>query len=584
MKKNRIVRSLLCAASIALTMPSITSCEDFLEEKEVPRLTADYYATQQGVDAAAIAAYGYLRFGVSGEYFSIFNELGNDLTTGADGGIGKPTNDYGNGLISTSFYFWDLWKNYYKGINTTNLVIDNVPNGSMKPAEKTMALAEMYFLRAYCYYDLVQVFGRIPLVLEASYEVRTDFQRTSVATIYNQIITDLRFSAEHLRETTSKDGGDYGKATRYAASHLLSKVYLTRCSAVTEDRGKKTTDADSALYYAQKVIECPKYKLQDNFSDLWDPNNQGNSEIIYAVQFTTDSKYNGSGNLLHLYWGSGYDKFPGMQRDLENGRPYTYHRATNRAMFELFDRKNDSRFYKTFKWVYYCNKPTAGLALGDTAIYYSLNPDPTIGTDGKSKLKYTYIAWNKNDPDKNNSFFPPVLKYFDPNRLSVNEPKGTREWVRMRLGETYLLAAEAAGRKGDFAKAADYINVLRKRAAWHDNEVKLAQYWKEEGGEKDNVVSTYSEIKVTASELAALPDFVDFILDERGRELFGELTRVSDLNRCEKLYEYVKTRNYNPYAAKTIKEFHKLKPIPQKHIDRLKPVGDISEEQNPGYY
>ena len=81
----------------------------------------------------------------------------------------------------------------------------------------------------------------------------------------------------------------------------------------------------------------------------------GNSEVIFSIQFTLDPIYNGDGNKSHLYWGSWYEDQPGMMRDIANGRPYRFHRATNKTMFELFDRKNDSRFYKSFKWTYYCN-------------------------------------------------------------------------------------------------------------------------------------------------------------------------------------------------------------------------------------
>lgn len=119
--------------------------------------------------------------------------------------------------------------------------------------------------------------------------------------------------------------------------------------------------------------------------------------------------------------------------------------------------------------------------------------------------------------------------------------------MRMRLGETYLLAAEAAGCMGDFAKAVDYINVIRKRAAWAAGERKNRQIYEIEGG----------------------------------RELLGELNRWEDLARCEVLYDWVK--KHNPDAV-NIRSDHKLRPIPQKHIDRLNPVGALSEEQNEGYY
>ncbi|MDL2247571.1 RagB/SusD family nutrient uptake outer membrane protein, partial [Bacteroides sp. OttesenSCG-928-J23] len=121
---------------------------------------------------------------------------------------------------------------------------------------------------------------------------------------------------------------------------------------------------------------------------------------------------------------------------------------------------------------------------------------------------------------------------------------------------------------------------LRQRAAWKDGETKMAQYWLEEGGEMGNTESTYEEIEVTAADLQT--NFVEFILDERGRELLGEYTRWEDLVRCEKLEEYVK--KYNPDAAGNIKAHHKLRPIPQNHIDRLNPRGTDAEEQNPGYF
>lgn len=79
-----------------------------------------------------------------------------------------------------------------------------------------------------------------------------------------------------------------------------------------------------------------------------------------------------------------------------------------------------------------------------------------------------------------------MLKYEDPLRETANEQKCVREWVRMRLGETYLIAAEAAGRKGDYNLAADLINIIRERASWKAGEKKVPQYWLEEGGEMEN--------------------------------------------------------------------------------------------------
>lgn len=570
-KYRKGIRTIL-AMACGFTLLVSVSCDDFLAEKEIPRITGDFYKTKQGVIAAIDATYGYMRFGVGGEFSNVLNELGTDLITGAEGALSYPYNLYSATLSPTESKLYSLWENHYKAIGVTNLVLAALPEASMTEAEKEGYGAEMSFFRAYFYFDLIQQFGRIPLVTTAIQEPQTEFKRAAVADVYKQIVTDLRYAEEHLRETAS--GTEQGKATKYAAAHLLAKVYLTRGSAVTDQRGQQSTDMDSTYYYARKVIDSSKYTLQDNYSDLWNVNNMANSEIIFSVQFTLDKIYNGNGNKSHLYWGSWYEDQPGMMRDIANGRPYRFHRATNKTMFELFDRKNDSRFYKSFKWVYYCNKVATNLAIGDTAIYYSLNAPKSRG------YKYKYFQWNKEEPSKNNRYYPSLVKYEDPLRETVNEQNGVREWVRMRLGETYLVAAEAAGRKGDYNQAADLINVIRKRASWKAGENKMPQYWLEEGGEMGNTESTYENIKVTADDLKE--NFVDFMLDERGRELLGEYTRWEDLVRCEKLVEYVK--KWNPDAMNNIQERHKLRPIPQKHIDRLNPRGTDEEEQNPGYF
>ena len=570
--KNNMSKKVFLMTFFGLSLIINTGCNDFLAENEIPRITSDFYATKQGVIAAIDATYSYMRFGVGGEYSNIFTELGNDLITGSEGALSYPSNIYSATMSPTLSGLYSLWGNHYKAIGVANLVIDALPEANMSENEKVGYSAEMCFFRAWYYFDLVQQFGRIPLIIKAVTTPSTEFKRASVADIYKHIITDLRYSEENLRETAT--GVEKGKATRYAAAHLLAKVYLTRGSAVSDQRGQQATDMDSAYYYSKKVIDSQRYSLLENFSDLWNINNMGNQEVIFSVQFTNDPIYNAPGNLSHLYWGSWYEDQPGMMRDLENGRPYRFHVATNKTMFELFDRKNDSRFYKSFKWVYIANRTATNMAVGDTAIYYSLNPPKD------REYKYKYFQWDKENIGNNNRYYPPVLKYFDPLRPSVNETQGIREWVRMRLGETYLIAAEAAGRKGNYEEAAELINVIRKRASWKDRETKMAQYWVEEGGEVENTASTYEALVVTADDIHS--NFADFILDERGRELLGEYMRWEDLVRCEKLVEYV--RKYNPDAAGNIKEHHKLRPIPQNHIDRINPRGSADEEQNPGYF
>lgn len=236
------------------------------------------------------AAYGFLRWGVGGERFNVLTELGTDLfTEGEDGSNRESYNKYATQLNPDDGILYEMWENHYKGISDANIAMQKILDSQdLLESVKTQSYAEMQFIRAYLYFDLVQQFGRIPLVTEGSFEIRTDFKRAPVADIYNVIISDLRNAAENLPEKASV----LGRATRYSAAHLLAKVYLTRGSAVKDARGQKATDMDSTLYYAEQVINSGAYSLQENFSSLWDIKNQGNSETVFAVQFTTEPMFN----------------------------------------------------------------------------------------------------------------------------------------------------------------------------------------------------------------------------------------------------------------------------------------------------
>lgn len=585
---------------------ALAGCSDWLSEDGAPKLTYDYYETKEGVNAAVISAYSYLRWGCGGERFDVLTEMGTDLfVAGSDGNYKASFNMYGTQLNPDVNILNEMWENHYKGIGTANIALERILNSELNENEKRQNYAEMQFIRAFLYFDLVQQFGRIPLVTEGCLEVRTDFKRASVEELYKHIITDLRLCVTDLSPTMSEKG----RATSFAAAHLLAKVYLTRGSAVADKRGQTVTDMDSALYYAEKVInEGKEYKLVSNFADLWDIDNMGNSEVIFAVQFTNNSIFNGDGNTFHLYWLPVYDDEPGMQRDINYGRPYKRYRPSEKTLFRLFDRKNDARFYKSFRWaflsnnsktiptwekledngnVYFTPDPVKGqiegkakFTIGDTAVYYTIEKTG-LGIQSvemkrlRANRKYAYYPYEMHDL----KHYPNLIKHMASNRPSVAEKASSREWVRMRLAETYLIAAEAAGRKQNFVLAATYLNKVRERAAWHEGEVKAPQYYTIEGGDNDTH-STFEAIKVTEDQLRNT-DFVEFMLDERGRELLGETMRWEDLVRTEKFYDWVKL--YNPDAT-GLKEYHKLRPIPQTHIDRLKPAGEISEEQNEGYY
>jgi hypothetical protein len=150
--------------------------------------------------------------------------------------------------------------------------------------------------------------------------------------------------------------------------------------------------------------------------------------------------------------------------------------------------------------------------------------------------------------------FPGLSKHLDPGRADLTQFEGGRDYIAMRLADTYLLLAEAQFRQGKIAEATATINTVRRRAAWPGKEAAM---------------------EITPAQMT-----FEFLMEERARELTGEQTRWLDLKRWGNLIERVKL--YNPQAAPNIKDFHVLRPIPQNQIDRAE-GGASAFPQNPGY-
>jgi hypothetical protein len=598
---------------ILLTALLLSSCKKFLEEEMVSQISYDYYDTEEGIEDLTDGAYSELRYLFNGEQsFTLFNYGVDEYTQAADG-QNKYFDDFTAQLNpSSAAYIHDMWTAWYRAINACNMGIQRIPdiqgtNFLVNETNKNLRIAELRFLRGFYYFMLVQQFGAVPLTLTGDITVRLEFERSPVADIYQSIITDLSFAESILPPTQSQ----YGRITKGAARHYLAKVYLTRGSAVTEPRGQKPTDMDSAAYWANLVITDGPYALLDNFADLWNIQNQENREVILAAQFNNNAfMLNGSGNRAHLYYQMVYDGKPGMQRDIPYGRPFRRLMPTNYTM-DLSDRKNDSRFYKSFRTTYLSNNaatipkwtaanaPSPALVgqpkfkVGDTAVLLTLG---TVSDAEIAKKTYLWIPRNKFTKQD----FLTLVKHLDPTRLDISTETAGRDGVYARLGETYLIAAEAHGRKGDYARALEYINALRRRAAYKQGEQKPVHFWLTEGGTQGDVNSTESAILVTEAAFdtndpreqyppsanSKATRFIHFMLNERTRELLGEFHRWMDLARTETTVERVKL--FNPSAG-AIQPFHKLRPIPQQHIDRLFRNGaplsesDRQKEQNPGY-
>ena len=544
-----MTRRLFAPLAAALVLGGAAGCVD-LKETPITGITAAYYNTPSGFDAAVNATYTPLRSHWALERGATMTVFGTDeYQKGADGSY-KFFNDYTSQLTGDVDMIRNTWTDFYLGINTANIVIDAAKTANVPDATKNLRVAEAKFLRALYFFTLVRTYGDIPLPLTPTAGVVTNTTREPVAKVYDAIIADLKAAEGVLPDKAAQ----YGRADKPAAQQLLGEVYLTRAGAAA-------TSPDFALAAAElnAVATNPRFSLLPNYASLWTMGNEVNSEVIWAIQYTADPLTNGGdnfGNKLHLYFGYPYDLEPGMLRDIANDRPFRRFRPT-KWLLGLWDRTIDSRYEAMHKVVWISNNPNNipkvngvnKFNVGDTAVYF---PGlPTIPAAMRAATRYKLYG----EDEYQDAIFPVLNKYLDPTRTSTNQEPGQRDHPLMRLANTYLMLAEAYARDGRPDLALPWFNKVRERAAKPGQQAAM---------------------DVTVADLT-MPAGLDFILDERARELTGETTRWFDLTRTGKLVDRVV--KYNPGGAPNIKPFHVLRPIPTAEI--LLSTGGM--KQNPGY-
>ena len=520
----------------------LTSCSDLTENPQ-SLLTNQVLTSPSGFERTVNATYQTLRNFYGRERGFNLTTFGTDIwRNGADGNF-KFFNLYDSELDSRTpgGQLQQVWSEFYEGINSANTVIANAPAVDLDEGLKTQRIAEVRFLRAFYYFHLVNIWGDVPLKLEITTEVTTVVERTPIDAVYAAIIDDLQFAINTL--ATDADQDQFGRATVEAAQHLLAKVLLTR-----GDQG----DYAQAETLTESVINSGSFRLLDDFAELWVPGNERSDEAIFNVGYSSDEIVNSQGNRSHLYFIMTYDEPAGMTRVKEQGRPWKRYRTTT-FLANLYGQ-GDSRFDKTFKTFYRSNDEVSIpegpngqklWAVGDTAVWVPRRVVTQQEKDSRPPILIRGIdEWDGRS-------FPTLRKHIDPNRATTNDPSGERDFQVFRLAETYLLAAEAEIMQNKLSEAADHINAVRVRAA-------------EPGAE--------AAIEISANDVD-----IDLLLDERARELAGEMKRWFDLKRTNKLIERV--RLYNPDGAPNIQPFHRLRPIPQAEIDRA--TNDLP--QNPGF-
>ncbi|MCH7409456.1 RagB/SusD family nutrient uptake outer membrane protein [Belliella sp. DSM 111904] len=514
------------------------SCSDFLEEENKSRET-DAVANLNPEFFHQLVAEVYNRMrAVTSAYDLDFN--GTDIFTRGDiiAGINE-LNDYVN-LRPVNGSVSNHWFVNYRMISAANTAIDRSSEiVGLTDQIRTVGIAEAKFFRAYGYFSLVENFGGVPLVLNELRSASVDFSRNTEEEVYTQIIADLNDALQGVPDAPSQ----YGRVSKNAVRHLLSKVLLTR--------GYKnfgtSQDFTQAAALAETVIGA--HPLVGDFASLVSRSNQRNSEVIFAVLYGSDPVSRGVGNSRHLLFKFVYDVYPGQTRST------LYHRGLGQAptpyFFSLY-QDGDQREAATIRRLMLAevNDATANISVGDTSIYFPKTPWAQSQIQGKR-----YVVVNPANYFIPNGFtqvhYPMFRKFDDPGVPYTNpgiNPDGERDAIIMRAGETRLIAAEAYLNSNNTSKAAEHINAIRSRAGLNT--------------------------PITANQIT-----IDLILDESARELAGEVSRWMDLKRTGKLIERVLA--HNPHAAlnNAIRPFHLLRPIPQAEID----VTGGALSQNPDY-
>ena len=672
MKLNRILFAALIAS---ITGSSITSCsESFLDENLTTQYSTDRFKTQEGLDELVTGAYQKLKFKFNYIWGIQCYNMGVDEFTDANNVI-PAWNHYSQDLNSSeNAANQPIWDNYYGLVEPANILIQNIPQyyNQSSPTYNTR-LGEAHFLRAYAYFELVKQFGGVPLKLVPSTSAETYFTRNSAEEIYTQVISDF---GEAYRLLPDK-GESIGRINKYAAAHFLAKAHLFRASELYSDWNSNyiASDLDAVIQYGSEVVDA--HPLCNDYVELWDyeqPNgaNEKVSEVILAAQFSNDeSTWGRYGNQMHLYYPAVYqgNNIGGCKRDISGGREFSYVSATEYTM-QVFDRVNDSRFWKSFITCYGANEtksaPTwtaedmpyapAGVKEGDKrfsggelGMKYIVNdpgdnryekypnaPAYTVLKDGKMCNTYPYVryfkgqdhSWNINEKTGNYYDIIPhkrsvaLSKFRDGYRVSIASQFGTRDAIIARSADDVLMVAEAYIRKGEanYDKAVEWMNKLRERAGYKTGEDRSknvdggqayknnpycsgkggghssegAIYWEENtyyesnNIEQETTASTKTTMKLNSvadvynstvdtpiyNELGCTSNadkMMCFLLNERTRELCGELQRWEDLARTKTLD--ARWHKFNDGASRGLGEFksekHYYRPIPQAFLDGI---------------
>ena len=632
----------LGTAALALFLTA--SCSDILDEQPRSSYDPTFFKTEKGVEGGVTSMYAHLRYIYGQAYYYNSCLTGTDEATwgwSADGNFKDADLSGVGNLTATTCRSDALWGTAFSNINTANGVIEN---GAEVGVNESL-VSEARFFRAFDYFLLVQTFGGVPLDLgsgELKFNItpsRTSVRNTVPEVYTKAIFPDLLTAIENLPANPRVTGG----VTKTVARLYLAKAYLTYAWCLKNPNNIPTypecqrTDPDGhdAAWYFQQAydvavtaIENPgPFGLQESFWMVNAGPNDRNMEILLYADHTQEDEYYNGGSLS--YGGGGApDNFAGWMmnwnytdaRSADNqavinriaeqcyGRPWTRMAPPLGVFTKTFaDKVNDSRYDGTFTTVYRGNWSTAGQNWESVTnangmkvkerepifsfVFQDMDKIDYAGEGSKSNLGAGTLPgradWVLGLDAVGRYVYPGLWKlgpYRTDNGSGAGQPNAgsTRPYNIAKFSELYLVAAEAAveGAATQAGKSArDLVNVLRARAG----------RWTYSNAEYKEVDRDFS-----AEMTAATPATIDinYILDERSREFYGEGYRWFDLVRTQKWNEYADSYvicggkgDHNPQTySRTIEAFHYLRPIPQGQLDGMEMTEEEKDAyQNPGY-
>lgn len=561
---------------IILMLSGCIACS--LDEYNPSGITADaIWSSPEGFVTVVNSAYSEQRAWYGKDNGEWMGEMGTDLWFNA--GRANYANElmrYENFIPSKGNPNITTWKNLYTAINICNAGINRIGNaGFTDTVMRNQREGELRYLRAFYYWHVVEQWGGVILSTTETNSAVTTATRSDVKDFYKLILGDLEYAARYLPLTY---GAEYSRATQKSALAMLARAYLSCAYYYTgieqQDYFKKAKATVDEIIARKAAFGV---SLWDKYADVFNPkNNKQNKEALYTISnsMTYTLDYDANANRLHLWFLTAYSTKPGLQQSMEYGRDGTRYFMPTRALLDFFDDEKDSRFEGSFQTVWICNKAFTWTETDvknygkspslvgrtmvpgvDTAMYITKH-----AIADKSTRPYLVIdrdsVYNPDGTIKVGNDYVPLKKFMDPiTRATANAQPGFLDILVIRLAEMYLIGAEAALQLGDNNAAAAYINVLRTRAA------------------RKTPVDYTAAMQISAGDVT-----LDFILDERARELAGEHIRWFDLKRTGKLVQRIHT--YNPDVTQ-VQEYNRLRPVPQTQIDALS--NGAAFGQNPGY-